>query len=188
MRTVYRDMCSDPFHTSFPVKLCKYLFPPVHMYLFSRKQIFRRFQCKFCIHRLIASAHRHLKDNIFIIRTPSGKCNIFPVNFPDFIRMIRDFSTIYAQFFSLCSDYFCRFFITSVKEYRNFWLNDSGFFNCDLPDRITKNRRMIQTDRRNDGQCRLLNRICCIQSSAQSGLQDNIFYICFCKCSHPHSE
>ena len=50
---------------------------------------------------------------------------------PDFIRMIRDFSTIYAQFFSLCPDYFCRFFITSVKEYRNFWLNDSGFFNCD---------------------------------------------------------
>ena len=146
MCTVYGNMCSYPFHSSFPVKFCKCFLPPVHMYLFSREQIFRRLQCKLCIHRLVTSAHRYLKDNIFIIRTPSGKCNIFAVNFLNFIRIFRNFSTRYAQFRSFCLNDFRCFFTASVKEHRNTRLNNSGFLTRNLLDRITEDRRMIQTD------------------------------------------
>ena len=101
------------------------------------QQIFCRLQGDLRVHRLIASADRDFISNIFIIRIPPGKCNIFSGNFPDFERMIRYFSTGRASFQRRTSDDLRRLLITAVVEHRYSRLDDPRFLSGNLRYRIT---------------------------------------------------
>ena len=112
MSAVQDQMGRCLFHPSGPMYLCQRFCPAFMTFprslrpvlSFFSKQILRRLQRNLRIHGLITPTDGDPVDNIFIIRIRPGKCNIFPVNFSDFERIFRDFSTPASSFLSHLSD------------------------------------------------------------------------------------
>ena len=74
-------------------------------------------------------------------------------------------------------DHFCRLRITRVKNDRNTFFNNPGFFRCDFCHRVAQIFHMIKTDRRQHHRDRMLHKICRIEPSAKSRLHHEILHL-----------
>ena len=186
MRPVKDNSGKNLFHSSLPFNRCNHLLPFADFCLVA-KCISHRPDCKCCVHHLIDSGARHLPYGIIIILIQNRKSNMFVCNFLNFQR-------IFFHFIPRCFYIFGSFFynpttsfIRAVKKYRYAFFDDSGFFSRDLFNRISKDLCVIQSDRCDHAQERMLEGISRIQPSTKSCLQYNILCITLFKCKHPHS-
>ena len=111
-----------------------------------------------------------------------------------FVCNFLNFQRIFFHFIPRCFYIFGSFFynlttsfIRAVKKYRYVFFDDSGFFSRNLFNRISKDLCVIQSDRCDHAQKRMLEGISRIQPSTKSCLQYNILRIILFKCKHTHS-